>query len=201
MSEKASPWSALSIALALVALSGCVGPGSPTTAEQADSESLASSWVCVENETAFGERNLGCRIRADYVEGATVIMSFRMFCSIDADESEGYVISRFSGQDFGGNLVGWRKRAEASFDGGPKEEILLRPLRDAFILESEHFGYDALTPGNFTDTVHFKVLPQNETMLIRATIEPERLTTTSLFTWGDFSEPISFLSERGCDWY
>lgn len=184
----------------LLLTAGCAAIAEETPTDEGTVQAESSAWRCVDDETAFGELRVLCRTTAEYVEGASVIMSFRMFCSLEPGEDVGYVVSRFSGEDFGGNSVGWQKRAEASFDGEPKRDLLLSPTSDAFLLENEQFGIDSLARGNTLDTVHFKVLPATETLLIRATLEPERVTTTSLFTWGDWQEPIQFLEERGCVW-
>lgn len=193
-----SGFRALATCLLTLALVSCAGLADT---EETDTVSArASAWVCLENESAFGELNVGCVNSAEYIEGATVAMTFTMFCSPKPENSENVVISRFRGKDFSGNFVGWLSRAEASFDGGPKEDLELSPTSDAFLLDRKQYGIDPLASGNTLDTVHARVLPTTKTLLIRATIEPERVTTTSLFTWGDWQEPISYLAERGCVW-
>jgi hypothetical protein len=199
--QKLAPMFGFGVSVAfLLVMAGCTATPAETSTEEDAVRAESSAWTCADDEDAFGELRVLCRMTADYVEGATVIMSFRMFCSLEPGEDVGYVVSRFSGKDFGGNTVGWQKRAEASFDGEPKRDLLLRPTSDAFLLDDEQFGIDSLAPENTLDTVHFKVLPASETLLIRATLEPERVTTTSLFTWGDWQKPIQYLAERGCVW-
>ena len=196
----AAPKLAMLLAALAVLVSGC-GPTSGMVEEAESGEvDTSSRWSCSEKLSAFDELSVACVNTADYQEGATVVMTFTIFCTIDPGESEGFAVSRFRGRDFGGNLVGWLSRAEASVDGGPKKDLLLRPTSEAFLLDHDQYGIDPLAPGNTIETVHTTVLPKQESLLIRAAVEPERVTTTSLFTWGDWNDPVSYLSERGCSW-
>lgn len=188
------------VATVSTVLVGCADP----TKAQPDSTSTVSQqsnpWYCEERESAFGEIRAACAIVGDYIEGASVIMNFSMFCAPEPGQSENLIVSRFRGKDFAGNLVSWSKYAEASIDGGQKEELLLRPTAEAFLLDHDQYGIDPLAPSNTLDTVHARILPKTESMLFRGTIEPERVTTTSLFEWGDWQVPIDYLAERGCVW-
>lgn len=181
-------------------LAGCTGTSQTPISSERLSSIDASPWTCSERLSAFGELTVLCSITADYVEGSTVIMRYQMYCSLESGEDSGYVISRFSGRDLNGNSVDWHRLAEVSFDSGPKEKLTLRPLTEAFTLDSEQFGIDSLRVTDSADPVHSKVLPETETMLIRAMITPSLDTTTSRFTWGDFGEPKNYLAERGCVW-
>ena len=185
-------------ALFLVALvTGCVNTSS-VERESADPVEEGPVWVCQTREDAFGAVTASCSISADFVEGALVLMSYGMTCTRETPDEQGFVISRFSARDAAGQLVDFRSKIDVSRDGGEKERLEWRGF-EQMLLDDEQFGIDSWDTGS--ETVHRKILPQTETLLIRATINSEPYyTTTSRFEWGDWSEPISFFEENGCTW-
>jgi len=178
------------ISVALV-LAGCA-PSQPAADE---STVEASAWTCVSDEGAFGELRALCGTSAEYLEGEIVFMQFHVFCSRENADEPGYIISKFRSSFPGGRSVEFLRAIDVSIDGGPKIRAEWSGF-DAKVLEGEPFG--SFQDGSFQHP--HKFLDDTESLIIRASIEPTKTPTTSVFEWGDWSEPKAFLEAAGCTW-